>query len=71
VNRLRLLKQQLETSIENARLSEYNEAPVVATVDVASVPERESGPLRFVIAAGGVLAMIVAIFWALYLRLWE
>lgn len=70
VDRLRLLKQQLETTIENARLNEYNDAPVVATVDEASVPERPSSPLRLVIFAGGFLATLVGIFWALYLRWW-
>lgn len=71
VDRLRLLRQQVESNVENARLTEYNDAPVVATVDVASVPERPSGPLRWVIAAGFPLLALVAMFWALYLRLWR
>ena len=71
VDRLRLLKQQLETTIENARLSQFNDAPVVATVDEASVPEMPGGPRRRMIAAGGVLLMLMGIFWALYLRVWR
>jgi uncharacterized protein involved in exopolysaccharide biosynthesis len=66
VDRLRTLKQQLETTIENARLSEFNDAAVVATVDVATV-----GPRRMVIVAGGVLLALMGVFWALYLRIWR
>ena len=70
VERLRALKQQLETSVENARLAEYNDAPVVATVDAASVPERKSGPPRRLIVVGAFLMSLLGVFWALYLRLW-
>ena len=70
LNRLRMLKDQLETSIENARLSEYNNAPVVATVDQASVPEQKTSPRRRQMVMGGFLLTLLGVFWALYLRLW-
>ncbi|HUL50562.1 MAG TPA: hypothetical protein VLT79_11155 [Gemmatimonadales bacterium] len=71
VERLTMLQQQLETSIENARLTEYNDAPVVATVDIAKVPERPSGPLRGLIFVGMVVAVLLGAFWVIYLGWWR
>jgi uncharacterized protein involved in exopolysaccharide biosynthesis len=71
VGRLTALEQQLETNIENARLTEYNTAPVVASIDVATVPERRSGPHRALMVAGAILAALLGGFWGLYLRLWR
>lgn len=68
VSRLNLLKDQLETTIENARLTEFNDAPVVARVDRAPVPEKRSGPPRTLIALGSVLLAATLIFWFAFIR---
>jgi len=68
VTRLNLLKDQLETTIENARLTEFNDAPVVARVDRAPVPERRSGPPRTLIALGSILLAATLIFWFAFIR---
>lgn len=61
--RLTALKEQLESSIENARLTEFNDAPIVARVDRAPVPEKRSGPPRTLIALGSILLAATLIFW--------
>jgi uncharacterized protein involved in exopolysaccharide biosynthesis len=61
--RLTTLKEQLESSIENARLTEFNDAPIVARVDRAPVPEKRSGPPRTLIALGSILLAATLIFW--------
>jgi len=61
--RLTTLKEQLESSIENARLTEFNDAPIVAWVDRAPVPEKRSGPPRTLIALGSILLAATLIFW--------
>jgi len=61
--RLTSLKEQLESSIENARLTEFNDAPIVARVDRAPVPEKRSGPPRTLIALGSILLAATLIFW--------
>jgi uncharacterized protein involved in exopolysaccharide biosynthesis len=66
--RLTALKEQLESTIENARLTEYNDAPMVARVDRASVPEKRSGPPRTLIALGSILLAATVLFWLAYLR---
>lgn len=66
--RLTALKEQLESTIENARLTEYNDAPIVARVDRASVPEKRSGPPRTLIALGSILLAATLIFFFAYLR---
>ena len=66
--RLTTLKEQLESTIENARLTEYNDAPMVARVDRASVPEKRSGPPRTLIALGSILLASVLIFFFAFLR---
>jgi uncharacterized protein involved in exopolysaccharide biosynthesis len=66
--RLGNLKEQLETTIENARLTEFNDAPVVARVDRAPVPERRSGPPRALIALGSFLLAATLIFWFAFIR---
>jgi len=68
VTRLTLLKDQLGSTIENARLTEFNDAPVVARVDRAPVPERRSGPPRTLIALGSVLLAAMLIFWVAFIR---
>ena len=66
--RLTALKEQLESSIENARLTEYNDAPMVVRVDRASVPEKRSGPPRTLIALGSILLAATLIFWFAFMR---
>lgn len=66
--RLTSLKEQLESTIENARLTEYNDAPMVARVDRAAVPEKRSGPPRTLIALGSILLAATLIFWIAYMR---
>jgi uncharacterized protein involved in exopolysaccharide biosynthesis len=66
--RLTSLKEQLESTIENARLTEYNDAPMVARVDRAAVPEKRSGPPRTLIALGAILLAATLIFWVAYMR---
>ncbi|MFL5640470.1 MAG: hypothetical protein ACJ78M_13950 [Gemmatimonadaceae bacterium] len=66
--RLTALKEQLESTIENARLTEYNDAPMVGRVDRASVPEKRSGPPRTLISLGAVLLAATFIFFFAYLR---
>ena len=66
--RLTSLKEQLESNIENARLTEYNNAPMVARVDSASVPEKRSGPPRTLIALGSILLAGTLLFWFAFLR---
>ena len=68
VERLRTLMQQLESNVENSRLTEYNNAPVVARVDHAIPPERPSGPLRILIGVGSVVLTLLLIFWVAYLK---
>ncbi len=68
VERLRALKQQLETTIENARLTEFNDAPVVVEVDRAIVPETKSGPNRKLTVVGFVFLTLAASFWLAYFR---
>jgi uncharacterized protein involved in exopolysaccharide biosynthesis len=66
--RLTSLKEQLESTIENARLTEYNDAPMVARVDRAAVPEKRSGPPRTLIALGSILLAATLLFFFAYLR---
>jgi uncharacterized protein involved in exopolysaccharide biosynthesis len=66
--RLTALKEQLESTIENARLTEYNSAPMVARVDSASPPEKRSGPPRTLIALGSILLAATLLFWFAFLR---
>ena len=66
--RLTALKEQLESTIENARLTEYNNAPMVARVDSASPPEKRSGPPRTLIALGSVLLAATLLFWFAFMR---
>lgn len=68
VTRLRALKQQLESTIENARLTEFNDAPVVTRIDRAPPPERRSGPPRLLIALGSVFLAATLLFWTAFLR---
>lgn len=68
VERLRALMQQLESNVENTRLTEYNNAPVVARVDHAIPPERRSGPYRTLIAIGSVVLVVLLVFWVSYIR---
>jgi uncharacterized protein involved in exopolysaccharide biosynthesis len=65
--RLTTLKEQLESTIENARLTEFNDAPIVARVDRAPVPEKRSGPPRTLIALGSILLAATLIFWFAYI----
>ena len=66
--RLTALKEQLESTIENARLTEYNSAPMVARVDSASPPEKRSGPPRTLIALGTILLAGTLLFFFAFLR---
>ena len=66
--RLTSLKEQLESTIENARLTEFNDAPVVARVDRAPVPEKRSGPPRTLIALGSILLAATLIFWVAFIK---
>jgi uncharacterized protein involved in exopolysaccharide biosynthesis len=68
VTRLRGLKEQLESTIENARLTEFNDAPVVARVDRSPPPEKRSGPPRLLISLGSVLLAATLLFWIAYVR---
>jgi|GEM_PF-3613568 len=68
VMRLRTLKGQLESTIENARLTEFNDAPVVARIDTAPPPEKRSGPPRLLIALGSVLLAGTLLFWIAFMR---
>lgn len=68
VSRLRSLKEQLESTIENARLTEFNDAPVVARIDTAPPPEKRSGPPRMLITFGSVLLAATLLFWIAFLR---
>lgn len=68
VQRLRSLKEQLESTIENARLTEFNDAPVVARIDVAPPPEKRSGPPRLLITIGSMLLAGTLLFWIAFLR---
>jgi uncharacterized protein involved in exopolysaccharide biosynthesis len=65
--RLTALKEQLESTIENARLTEFNDAPIVARVDRAPVPEKRSGPPRTLIALGSILLAATLIFWVAFI----
>lgn len=66
--RLTALKEQLESTIENARLTEYNNAPMVARVDSAAPPEKRSGPPRTLIALGSILLAATLLFWVAFMR---
>ena len=66
VSRLRALKEQLESTIENARLQEFNDAPVVARIDRSPPPEKRSGPPRALIALGTVLLAATLLFWTAF-----
>jgi uncharacterized protein involved in exopolysaccharide biosynthesis len=66
--RLTALKEQLESTIENARLTEYNDAPMVARVDRAAVPEKRSGPPRTLIALGSIFLAATLLFWLAFMR---
>jgi uncharacterized protein involved in exopolysaccharide biosynthesis len=66
--RLTSLKEQLESTIENARLTEFNDAPVVARVDRAPVPEKRTGPPRTLIALGSILLAATLIFWVAFIK---
>jgi uncharacterized protein involved in exopolysaccharide biosynthesis len=68
VTRLRALKDQLESTIETARLTEFNDAPVISRIDNAPPPEKRSGPPRMLITLGTVLLAITALFWTAFLR---
>jgi uncharacterized protein involved in exopolysaccharide biosynthesis len=68
VTRLAALKEQLESTIENARLTEFNDAPVVARVDRAPVPEKRSGPPRTLIALGSFALAATLMFWFAFIR---
>jgi len=68
VLRLRALKQQLESTIENARLTEFNDAPVVTRIDRAPPPEKRSGPPRVLIALGSLLLTATLLFWIAFIR---
>ncbi len=68
VTRLRALKEQLESTIENARLTEFNGAPVLTRIDRAPPPERRSGPPRLLIALGSILLTATLILWAAFIR---
>jgi uncharacterized protein involved in exopolysaccharide biosynthesis len=68
VTRLTALKEQLESTIENARLTEFNDAPVLARIDLAPIPEQRSGPPRTLIALGSILLAATLIFWVAFLR---
>ncbi|MEO7648092.1 MAG: Wzz/FepE/Etk N-terminal domain-containing protein [Gemmatimonadaceae bacterium] len=68
VARLRGLKEQLESTIENARLTEFNDAPVVARIDRSPPPEKRSGPPRMLIALGTVLLAGTFLFWIAFIR---
>lgn len=68
VTRLRTLKEQLESTIENARLTEFNDAPVVARVDRSRPPEKRSGPSRPLIVLGTILLAMTALLWTAYVR---
>ena len=68
VMRLRGLKEQLESNIENARLTEFNDAPVVVYIDRSPHPERHSGPPRRLIAIGSVLLALTFLFWTAFIR---
>lgn len=68
VLRLRALKGQLESTIENARLTEFNDAPVVARIDKAPPPEKRSGPPRLLIAFGTILLAATLLFWIAFIR---
>jgi uncharacterized protein involved in exopolysaccharide biosynthesis len=65
--RLTALKEQLESTIENARLTEFNDAPIVARVDRAPIPEKRSGPPRTLIALGSILLAATLIFWVAFI----
>ncbi len=71
VSRLGALREQLETTIENARLTEFNDAPLVTRIDRASVPERPSDPTPMLLAIGTPFLFLMIAFWAMYLRLWK
>jgi uncharacterized protein involved in exopolysaccharide biosynthesis len=68
VMRLTTLKEQLESTIENARLTEFNDAPVLARIDVAPIPEKRSGPPRTLIAIGSILLAATLIFWVAFIK---
>jgi uncharacterized protein involved in exopolysaccharide biosynthesis len=68
ITRLTSLKEQLESTIENARLTEFNDAPIVARVDRAPVPEKRSGPPRMLIALASILLAATLIFWVAFIR---
>jgi uncharacterized protein involved in exopolysaccharide biosynthesis len=68
ITRLSALKEQLESTIENARLTEFNDAPVVARVDRAPVPEKRSGPPRTLIGLGSLLFGATLIVWVAFIR---
>ena len=66
--RLTNLKEQLETTIENARLTEFNDAPVLVRVDRAPVPEKRHGPPRALIVLGTIMLAATLIFWVAFVR---
>jgi uncharacterized protein involved in exopolysaccharide biosynthesis len=68
VSHLRALQEQVESTVESARLTEYNNAPVVTRVDLASVPERKSGPRRKLIVLGSLMLGGLVLFWWAYWR---
>ncbi|MEO6331380.1 MAG: hypothetical protein ABIV11_03045 [Gemmatimonadaceae bacterium] len=68
VSRLRALKEQLESTIENARLTEFNDAPVVARIGRAPPPEKRSGPPRALITVGSAFLAATLLFWIAFLR---
>ena len=62
VTRLRTLRDQLETSIENARLSEVSRSSVIVRVDTAKPPEKSTGPLRGLWLAG-IDLILLGLWW--------
>ena len=68
ITRLTALKEQLESTIENARLTEYNDAPVLARIDRAPLPEKPSGPPRTLIGLGSILLAVTLIVWVAFIR---
>ena len=63
VDRLQGLEQSLASNIENARLTESNDAPVVARVDRAAIPELRTGPHRSLVASGTVFLAGLVLGW--------
>lgn len=66
------LWENLTKQYEVARVQEAQQIPTLRVLDVATVPERKSGPSRrFIVTVGFVVSLISAVILVLAIKIWE